>query len=372
MFRDLYAVARHTPLTLVITPRGEQLSVIVMPKPSGDAADNPALAQPISAIGTPEELEADLPAAIRRYAEKVNALRTAIDLPIEALDEAQAKAQKKAAKPAAAPKPAAKPTPQPKAAKRQAKATPKPKQHRTPAASAAKKVKLPRAAGARPPAPLHRANKPDKAACVADYHALVARAGHAPTRREFIKMSQTGRRYEKLWKNWEEFLAETVASQSDPANASAPRAPEQAAPKAEAGPSPSAVSTEIAATEPVPSYEQLASDLEGTEYSPARAALAQTAADLPGPQQKSATQVALDPGDPWPFPIDKPRDVYTEAGEYLSSITTAPHVGDPISLIGRPPLRVTAIEERDDHVRVTVTIERKISEEPHGTADANA
>ena len=46
-FQNLFAVARHTPLNVIITPNGEQLSVIVMPKPSGDAADNPALSKPI-------------------------------------------------------------------------------------------------------------------------------------------------------------------------------------------------------------------------------------------------------------------------------------------------------------------------------------
>jgi PRTRC genetic system protein E len=65
MFRDLYAVARHTPLHLIITPNGEQLKIIVTPKPSGDAADNPALAKPFSAIGTPEELDREFPEALR-------------------------------------------------------------------------------------------------------------------------------------------------------------------------------------------------------------------------------------------------------------------------------------------------------------------
>jgi hypothetical protein len=59
MFKDLYAVARHTPLHLIITPAGDKLKIIVTPKPTGDAGNNAALAKPFSATGTPEDLDAN-------------------------------------------------------------------------------------------------------------------------------------------------------------------------------------------------------------------------------------------------------------------------------------------------------------------------
>jgi PRTRC genetic system protein E len=101
MFRDLYAVARHTPLHLIIAPNGEQLKIIVTPKPSGDAANNNALAKPFSAIGTPEELDREFPAALARYAGAVNELRTSLELPLDELEAAKKKASAKDEKKAA-------------------------------------------------------------------------------------------------------------------------------------------------------------------------------------------------------------------------------------------------------------------------------
>jgi len=220
MFQELYAVARHTPLSILITPNGEQLSVIVTPKPSGDAADNPALARSIKAVGTPAELDAELPAKLREYTDKVNELRTTIDLPIEALNEAQAKAKKKTkptpAKPAAKPAASAKPkkASKPKAAR---KAAPK-------APAAKKKITLPgQSKSAKKHAPVPRSSLPGKPECIADYQALKPKLGDALTRRKFIKTAKTGRRYEKLWTNWEEFVKEaSKISAAPPAPATAP------------------------------------------------------------------------------------------------------------------------------------------------------
>ena len=210
MFQDLYAVARHTPLSILVTPNGEQLSVIITPKPSGDASDNPALAKSIKAVGTPAELDAELPAKLREYTSKVNELRTAIDLPIEALNEAQTKAGKKKS---AAPKPAAKPRP---AASAKPKKAAKPKVAKKSAPKAAqpkKKITLPgQSKSTKKHTPTPRSSLPGKPECLKDYAALKAKLGDALTRRKFIKTATTGRRYEKLWANWEAFIKEANAS----------------------------------------------------------------------------------------------------------------------------------------------------------------
>ena len=220
MFQELYAVARHTPLSILVTPNGEQLSVIVTPKPSGDAADNPALARSIKAVGTPAELDAELPAKLREYTDKVNELRITIDLPIEALNEAQAKA-KKVAKPKStpAPKPAAKPKP---AASAKPKKAVKAKAAKR--AAPKKKITLPgQSKSARKHTPVPRSSLPGKPECIADYVALKPKLGDALTRRKFIKTAKTGRRYEKLWTNWEEFVKEaSKISAAPPAPATAP------------------------------------------------------------------------------------------------------------------------------------------------------
>jgi PRTRC genetic system protein E len=222
MFQDLYAVARHTPISILVTPNGEQLSVIITPRPSGDAADNPALARSIKAVGTPAELDAELPAKLREYTNKVNELRTTIDLPIEALNEAQAKAGKKKKKAADKPKAAASTKPRKavklKAARKAAPKAPAPK----------KKITLPgQSKSAKKHAPVPRSSLPGKPACIADYVALKPKLGDALTRRKFIKTAKTGRRYEKLWTNWEEFVKEASrisAAPKPPATASLPAA----------------------------------------------------------------------------------------------------------------------------------------------------
>lgn len=290
MFRDLYAIARHTPLNLIITPRGEQLGIIVMPKPSGDAADNPALSKPLSIVGTPEELDTEFAAALAKYSASVNELRTSLDLPLDALEEAkrkaakkevaktdkvklkeeQAKARSEAAKKGAATRTAKaeeKRKAKEKAAREraQARATKKaarkqsflPRKITLPGATAPK----PAAAAQPEAATRHLASKPGKAECIADYVALQAKVKEPLTRRGFIKRAQTGRRYEKLWKNWEEFIAEVKGG----ALASA--------------------------------YEALAEDLKGVEYSPAAGAAK--------PGKEVVVVPPLKTIDDWPFPAGK-------------------------------------------------------------------
>jgi PRTRC genetic system protein E len=244
-FQQLYAVARHTPMTLLITPRGDRLHVIVTPKPSGDAGDNPGFAQPIVAIGTPAELDAELGGKVREYGEKVNDVRASIKLPIEAVDAERNKATKKSAakdkreeKKKAAASAAAKKTADRKAAKDKRIAEAKAKKDAAKAKRDAKKgtkppaggqIKLPgkstakpavKPAAAKKAAPAPKAKKPaatgklgprsllpGKPECIADYKALSAKLGTKLSRKSFIKGAVTKRRYEKLWDSWEAFIA---------------------------------------------------------------------------------------------------------------------------------------------------------------------
>ena len=113
MFTELYAVAKHTPLQISVSPDGVRLNVLIIPKPGDDADEGSALTKPIQAIGTPEELDRELPAKLAEYCAAINDLRLKIDMPIEAITaEAGKGGGKKSAKPAAkkaVPKPAPKP-----------------------------------------------------------------------------------------------------------------------------------------------------------------------------------------------------------------------------------------------------------------------
>jgi colicin import membrane protein len=233
MFKDLYDVARHTPLHLIITPAGEQLRIIVTPKPTGDAANNAALSKPFSATGTPEDLDREFPEALRKYAGAVNDLRTSIDLPIDLLDAAKKKAAEKETKAAEkkkkeeeeaqrrsdAAKKAAETRAQKaeeerkaKEAKIAAKAAAKAAKKTGGAAAGTGSLQLP---GATEAAPAETnpvlIGLPDKAACIADYQQMKLVHGDKLTRRLFIKKGKTGRRYEKLWKNWDKFIKAATA-----------------------------------------------------------------------------------------------------------------------------------------------------------------
>lgn len=213
MFAELYAVARHTPLTIIVTPRGERLQVIIVPKPGDDAEDNPSLSKPISALGTPEELDAELPAEIIRYVDAVNQLRCKIDLPIDAVDEEASTAEKKAAKKAekkstATPAAPRIPTSRP-AAKKTAKRPGIAKESTTgsntaPAPKKAKVAKHPKLASQKP-----KVDRGTREQCVEDGKEYVRLIGEAkPSRVLFVKFARTGRRYEKIWSSFSAFITE--------------------------------------------------------------------------------------------------------------------------------------------------------------------
>lgn len=226
MFKELYAVARHTPFTMIVTPLGERLSVIIQPRPTGDAEDRKGFAAPIKAVGTPDELDAELPGKLTEYAARVNDVRAAIDLPIEAVDSEKAKSSKKEER-SKKRADAKKKKEADLAAKRKDQADRKAKRKTEEAArkkasadkraktmaekKKAKGISLPGATSpAKPaakPAATPSATRPGKPECIADYRTLLEKHGADLTRRKFVKEAATGRRYEKLWKNWEEFIA---------------------------------------------------------------------------------------------------------------------------------------------------------------------
>ena len=123
MFAELYAVARHTALQISVSPDGARLNVLIVPKPGDDADEGSALTRPIQAIGTPEELDRELPTKLAEYCAAINDLRLKIDLPIDAITAEAGKggAKKKKANPPAPRKPAAAAAPKP-----QRKTAPKP------------------------------------------------------------------------------------------------------------------------------------------------------------------------------------------------------------------------------------------------------
>lgn len=406
MFADLYAVARHTPLTLIITPQeGGRLQIIVMPKPTGDAADQAVLAKPFKAIGTPEELEVEFPAACGKYTQAVNELRTALDLPLDALEEAtkkavkkdaakadkekakedQTKARSEAAKKGAATR-AAQAVERKKARaakeverKRVRDAALKKRRDATAARKAAKpasKIKLPGATTAPAPKPAtaakpaatsepaaarHLASKPGKAECIADYCRIEKGLAKPPTRRYFIKRAQTGRRYEKLWKNWEAFVAEANAQQPTPAE----RAQDFAVP--------GDVINEHGTIIRKPGKEVLVPPLKTVDEWPFKgigraqdqpeehqnsgAAQGQSAEVVSPSSSTAAEPAALEPDERLVeteflrpgAATDGFNHVFDAGGTYLSSITTKPKVGEHIALTSQPYLlRATEVIPRPD------------------------
>jgi len=338
-FKSLYEVAKHTALSMIITPQGERLRVIIMPKPGKDAKEASALSKPIEATGTPEELDAELPKALAAYSEKVNDLRAAISVPIDALDAAKAKAGKpkaakppkaakkpkapKAAKPAKAPKPKAPPQAKPK--------TPaKPGETRRPSNSEHRALLR----GNKTPTP--RASLPGKDKCLEDLNAYLA-TGKDLARAPFIAWARkngnkTGRRFEKLWAGWHEFIA----------GVSKPLDKISGAPRSDAPPTSNTV-------EPSASSRRTA------------------AAPEPHGVAK-ASKTVLNPAAKWPFPTEnvKPSDdtiaypeharrrlvketttriVYTDTGTLLGSCDQQFAIGDKYTHPDFGEYRVAKVED---------------------------
>lgn len=229
MFTELYAVAKHTPLQISVSPDGARLNVLIIPKPGDDADKGSALTKPIQAVGTPEELDRELPAKLAEYCAAINDLRLKIDLPIEAITaEAgkENKQKKKAAKAPHAPAPTPKKKASPKPVKPVKKAPAiKPATAANKTSAAKKDMTTASAALDNPQAEIasaqaRRAEEAKAAAtkqskratreeCLADLRVwFTANAGKPITRAGFLASNTTARSYERKFKSWDEFLAE--------------------------------------------------------------------------------------------------------------------------------------------------------------------
>lgn len=288
LFKELSAVARHTPLTLAISPQeGGRLKVIFTPLPTGKAKDYDGLCKQFSATGTPEELDTEFMEALNKYSTKVNEVRAEIGLPLAELDKVREAADKKTAKlkkkaeeeeaekkrkeeasakraeTLAAKKAEKERQDKERADKRAAKKAAKGKPA-SPEAEAAE-LTLPGAAKATAPADETpgarsesvRPDLPGKADCIADYRRMKLKHGDKLTRLMFTKKSETGRRYERLWKNWADFLKEATAQGELPLDT--PAAAAKTEPAVE-----TATKTEEKAPEPKPSIVVLDRDTKET------------------------------------------------------------------------------------------------------------
>lgn len=180
----LAAITRHEDFSIEILPEESRLRVTIQVEGH----------EPLEAIGPAAALDAQLPAAITKYAAWVESRmakdEVKIDLPGAVAREPVRKKAKRAPRKAAAKKKPVARVPVRKAAPKRP-AAPRPA------------VKKQRAAPA---------GKPDKAACIADYQAMKAKHGNKLTRRLFVDQGTTGRRYETLWANsWPAFEKEADA-----------------------------------------------------------------------------------------------------------------------------------------------------------------
>jgi PRTRC genetic system protein E len=380
MFKHLYEIARHTPLHLIITPNGPQLRIIVTPKPGG-TSDSSALAKPFSVAGTPEELDAEFPAALAQYTSAVNDVRKSLDLPLDALeaekkktakkDEAKAERERRAKAEAEARSAAAKKAAETRAENAAKKKTEEEarKKART-EARAAKKNKTAALPGATEPLPSSpqpaapsgtqtsrpfptgaaaiaadtaatpRPGLPGKPECIKDYEQLKLVHGDKLTRRLFIKKAETGRRYEKLWPNWEKFVKEAGAQRDLPLAGVAQHAETLAEINTmAAGAASEPVNTVLASGTPEPI--EISPDDRRHPVIPI-IPVEETA------EQALADQDLVDDASPRPHEGGGTHtDVYDESGEYLSSITTKPELGEHIGLTSQEYLlRVTNIVAR--------------------------
>src|SRR5882672_9298189 len=289
-FKSLYDVARHTPMSMIITPQGARLRVIIMPKPGKDAKEASALSKPIEATGTPEELDAELPEAIAAAKTKVaKATPPKPPKPAKAAKKSKVPRAPKAAKAKKAPKPKA-----PAQAKPASAASAK-------KANAARKVTTP------------RSSLPGKDKCLEDLRAYLT-TGKDLNRAAFIawarrNANKTGRRFEKLWTGWHEFLEQG-------------KTPSSGAPRADAPPPSSSRSAES------PSSQS-----------------SRTAAAAPEPTMKTS-KTTIDPAGKWPFPLDRlARTVRTDTGTLLGNCDEDLAVGETYTHPEFGEYRVVKIEK---------------------------
>lgn len=290
MFKELQSLAEKSPLAMMISAEGDQLRVVITQKKAG-AAGTPLS---LSILAKPEDLDADLPASIA-----IAAGELAKPAPVAE----QVKAQVDTARASA--KPPRKSTPKPKAAK------PKPvKKHAAPKLHKVKKTirvkpTAPRTAApaASKKQPKLRSSRPGAEACIADYLKLKPQYGDKLTRELFMEKAETGRRFERVFGNWNKFVE---AAQGE--KTLGPAGDDK--------------------TKPLP-----------LEHSAPAGALPDTWPFPTTPKDVELCESKDHTGDGW--------DVYDRDGNYLSSITTHPEIGEKIQLAGRfPAEEVISIDGR--------------------------
>lgn len=113
MWNPIYELAKTTALLLTISAdaKANQLVVTVTPRPSGKG--DPALSQPLTLRGTPEELDTGFVDALTRYGTSYASLKETVEASLALMEEAKKTAAAKAtpaaksaaAKPVASTKP---------------------------------------------------------------------------------------------------------------------------------------------------------------------------------------------------------------------------------------------------------------------------
>ncbi|MCE4369728.1 PRTRC system protein E [Xanthomonas hortorum] len=112
MFEELFALASHATLTLIVSAdtNGGKMTVSVIPKPKDDNGEA-ALRQPLSLTATPQEFDAGFLEALRGYREVRASLAEQAAATQEVLEAAKSASVKKASEAASkAGKPASTPS----------------------------------------------------------------------------------------------------------------------------------------------------------------------------------------------------------------------------------------------------------------------
>lgn len=97
MFAELYALATHATLTMVVSAdeKNGKLTISVLPKPKKGVGE-PALTKDLTLTATPEDFDTGFVAALRGYREQRASLTEQAEATMEVLEAAKALSAKKA------------------------------------------------------------------------------------------------------------------------------------------------------------------------------------------------------------------------------------------------------------------------------------
>lgn len=190
MFKALHKAAQIAPVILRVTTEGEGLRLVIHQK--ADEMKDGQIPLALSVTGSVDMLEFELPAALHQ------ALGT--------LQNAGSVADQVAAQTAAAVKTAAA---EGNTGKSKQKSKPSTTKRKVNKPAVAKKPAASKPAAAPKPAKptKHSAAKPTAEDCIKAYHEYAAANPGDIKRETFIKGNPTGRRFERLFGNWEKFIA---------------------------------------------------------------------------------------------------------------------------------------------------------------------